>query len=162
MEIIMLCVYVAVLMVSMAAVVYLSYLGLNWFLDQPFSYTAVAQWIGFVVVMALITGGISYIMPHQWESLLSIVLSHFGCLLACHMFFLKMQSFVSIFYDKHLSTWISYGLLVIIYGLLSTSAVLLVTTNSHFIFMMGQMGVEYVMRTAILFSLLLESSLALT
>ena len=144
---------------SVAFIVYISYVGLMWFLDKPFTYRALLQWVGFVIIMALISGGVSYFIPESWHVIMAIVLSNFGCMLAFHVFFLKVEEFLSLYCHYGIKSWVLYGVIGIMYALFSVNAVVLATINSSGLIRMSQMGIEYLTRTAILFSLLLEIKL---
>lgn len=149
----------ALLMAGVALIIYGSYLGLMWFLDRPFTYKAVLEWIGFVAVMALATGGVSYVIPESWHSVMSIVSCHFGCMLAFHVFFFKIQEFLAIYCNYRVSSWILNGAIGVTYALLSFNSMVLAAVHSPLILRIGHMGIEYLTRTAILFSLLLEIKL---
>ncbi len=147
------------LMSGVGVIIYASYAGLMWSLARPFTYGAAFQWIGFVLLMALASGGISYFIPDAWHSMMSIVLIHFGCMLAFHVFFFKIDEFLSSYYHYQMSPWILHASIVCMYFILSMNSVLLVTIHSPLIVRIGHMGIEYLTRSAILFSLLLEIKL---
>ena len=153
---------VMILMVGVVAavvgVLYVSYVSLVWFLNRPFSYQAVAQWISFVICMALLTGSISYFIPSHWQDLMSGALAHFGCMLSFHILILAIEGFLRESKQYEVSKSLIYTLIVIVYLVLATNcAVLIVLNGSWQAFAhMAQMAVEYFTRTALLLALLIE------
>lgn len=145
-------------LVSIAAVLYVSYVGLIWFLKRPFSYQAVAQWVGFVACMALCTGFLSYFIPAHWQDLMSAALAHFGCTLAFHLLILRIEAFLREVHDYPLSKGMVYGIVIGMYVVVSVNCAVLLSLNGSWdaFAHMAQMAIEYFTRTALLLTLLLD------
>ncbi len=147
------------LMSGVALVVYLSYVGLMWFLDRTFTYKALGQWIGFVLLMALFSGGVSYIVPNNWQVIISIITAHFTCMLAFHIFFFKIEEFLLSYCNYQLSSWVLYSLIVFMYAIISLSAIIFSTIIPESFSCTACIAIDYLTRSALLFSLLLEIKL---
>ncbi len=151
--------YASILLSSVALLLYISYVGLMWFIDRTFTYVALLQWIGFALLMALASGGVSYIVPYHWQAIISVITSHFTCMLAFHIFLFKIEEFLSSYCAYSLSSWLVYSLIGCVYTVLSLSAIIFSTMISEWFFNIGCIAIDYLTRTALLFSLLLEIKL---
>ena len=151
--------YALGLVSGIGIIIYVSYLGLMLSLYIPFTYKDAFKLIVFVFLMALMSGGISYILPDDWHSIVSILMIHFGCMLAFHVFFFKIEEFLAAYCNYTVSPWVLNSVIGLMYIILSINGVVLTMVHSPLILRVGHMGIEYLGRTAVLFSLLLEIKL---
>lgn len=159
MEITYIIAYAVGLVIGMSGIVYLSFLGLQWFLQRPFSYGSIVQWILFVIAMALVSGGVSALLPDHLRIIMDTILIHFGCIIAFHVFAYKLQEFLLLYAHYAMSSFVVHSIIVFAYVGFSLSAIFLMTSTSQVVIEVGYMSIEYIARTVTLLCLLFELKL---